>query len=104
MIGYQHAVNWIVHRQVVERVSDSEMRAHEHMTSLGRRGVDTIEKLAQVKSVLVEAVPRAGFAVLNAQTFEVEGRWENGGGKQVGRNQTFGADVNRSGIPRRTGG
>lgn len=27
-----------------------------------------------------------------------------GGGQQVGRNQTFGADVNRSGVPRRTGG
>ena len=26
------------------------------------------------------------------------------GGKQTGRNQTFGADVNRSGVPRRTGG
>ncbi|HTW95947.1 MAG TPA: hypothetical protein VMD30_14185 [Tepidisphaeraceae bacterium] len=25
-------------------------------------------------------------------------------GKQVGRNQTFGADVNRTGVPRRTGG
>ena len=24
--------------------------------------------------------------------------------KQVGRNQTFGADVNRAGVPRRTGG
>ena len=33
---------------------------------LGLKGVDTIDKLAQVKSVLVEAVPRAGFAVLNA--------------------------------------
>ena len=27
-----------------------------------------------------------------------------GGNRQVGRNQTFGADVNRSGVPRRTGG
>jgi len=27
-----------------------------------------------------------------------------GGGKQVGRNQTFGADVNRAGVPRRTPG
>lgn len=27
-----------------------------------------------------------------------------GAGPQVGRNQTFGADVNRSGVPRRTGG
>jgi hypothetical protein len=26
------------------------------------------------------------------------------GGKQLGRNQTFGADVNRTGVPRRTGG
>ncbi|MDB5304982.1 MAG: hypothetical protein JWM97_2531 [Phycisphaerales bacterium] len=26
------------------------------------------------------------------------------GRKEVGRNQTFGADVNRSGVPRRTGG
>lgn len=26
------------------------------------------------------------------------------GHKQVGHNQTFGADVNRSGVPRRTGG
>jgi hypothetical protein len=27
-----------------------------------------------------------------------------GPGNQVGRNQTFGADVNRTGVPRRTGG
>ncbi|HEV7301728.1 MAG TPA: hypothetical protein VGN72_20495 [Tepidisphaeraceae bacterium] len=27
-----------------------------------------------------------------------------GGGKQLGRNQTFGADVNRTGVPRRTSG
>jgi hypothetical protein len=26
------------------------------------------------------------------------------GRKEIGRNQTFGADVNRSGVPRRTGG
>jgi cyanophycin synthetase len=33
---------------------------------LGLRGVDTLEQLADVKAVLVEAVPRSGFAVLNA--------------------------------------
>jgi cyanophycin synthetase len=32
---------------------------------LGLRGVDTLEQLADVKAVLVEAVPRNGFAVLN---------------------------------------
>ncbi|TDD22538.1 cyanophycin synthetase [Kribbella turkmenica] len=33
---------------------------------LGLRGVDTLEQLADVKAVLVEAVPRTGYAVLNA--------------------------------------
>jgi cyanophycin synthetase len=33
---------------------------------LGLRGVDTLRQLADVKAVVVEAVPRDGFAVLNA--------------------------------------
>ena len=33
---------------------------------LGLRGIDTVEQLADVKAVVVEAVPRNGFAVLNA--------------------------------------
>jgi cyanophycin synthetase len=33
---------------------------------LGLRGIDTVEQLAAVKQVVVEAVPRNGFAVLNA--------------------------------------
>ena len=33
---------------------------------LGLRGIDTVEQLAGVKAVLVEAVPRDGHAVLNA--------------------------------------
>ncbi len=33
---------------------------------LGMQGIDTIEQLADVKRVVVEAVPRNGFAVLNA--------------------------------------
>ena len=33
---------------------------------LGLRGVDTLEQLADVKAVIVEAVPRDGVAVLNA--------------------------------------
>jgi cyanophycin synthetase len=34
---------------------------------LGLRGVETLSQLARVKSVIVEAVPRAGTAVLNAE-------------------------------------
>jgi len=33
---------------------------------LGLRGIDTVEQLADVKAVVVEAVPRNGYAVLNA--------------------------------------
>jgi cyanophycin synthetase len=33
---------------------------------LGLRGIDTVEQLAQVKQVIVEAVPKNGSAVLNA--------------------------------------
>jgi cyanophycin synthetase len=33
---------------------------------LGLRGIDTLKQLADVKAVVVEAVPRNGFAVLNA--------------------------------------
>ncbi len=33
---------------------------------LGLRGIDTVEQLADVKAVVVEAVPRDGYAVLNA--------------------------------------
>jgi len=33
---------------------------------LGLKGIDTIEQLAQVKQVVVEAVPKNGWAVLNA--------------------------------------
>jgi cyanophycin synthetase len=33
---------------------------------LGLRGIDTVEQLAQVKQVIVEAVPKSGSAVLNA--------------------------------------
>ena len=33
---------------------------------LGMRGINTVEQLAEVKAVVVEAVPRDGFAVLNA--------------------------------------
>ncbi len=33
---------------------------------LGQRGINTLDDLADVKSVVVEAVPRGGYAVLNA--------------------------------------
>jgi cyanophycin synthetase len=40
---------------------------------LGMRGIETVEQLADVKAVVVEAVPRDGFAVLNADDPLVRG-------------------------------
>ncbi len=40
---------------------------------LGRNGVNTLEDLAKVKQIVVEAIPRDGFAVLNADDELVAG-------------------------------
>jgi hypothetical protein len=43
-------------------------------------------------------------SVLGGPVAGKKGNTPIGGNQQVARNQTFGADVNRSGVPRRTGG
>ena len=43
-------------------------------------------------------------SVLGGPVTGKKGNTPFGGNQQVARNQTFGADVNRSGVPRRTGG
>jgi hypothetical protein len=51
--------------------------------------------------------PTAGLAGILDKTSGPAQRQSNTpfhGGKQTGRNQVFGADVNRAGVPRRTGG
>jgi CRP/FNR family transcriptional regulator len=53
--------------QVVERVSDSEMRAHEHMTSLGRRGAR--ERIA---ALIVELTSRAQCTDLGKREYSID--------------------------------
>ena len=53
--------------QVVERVSDSEMRAHEHMTSLGRRGAR--ERIA---ALIVELTCRAHCTDLGKREYSID--------------------------------
>ena len=58
----------------------------------------------QLKAGLNKPSPAAlggAFAVPNPKK---KSNLPFGGGKQVGHNQTFGADVTRSGVPRRTAG
>ena len=50
---------------------------------LGLRGIDTVEQLAQVKQVIVEAVPKNGAAVLNADDPLVAGMRRASSGEVV---------------------
>jgi hypothetical protein len=59
----------------------------------------------QLKAGLNKPASQGLGGILGAPTAGRKGNFGPGGGnQQVGRNQTFGADVNRSGVPRRTGG
>ncbi|MDP1700280.1 MAG: Crp/Fnr family transcriptional regulator [Aestuariivirga sp.] len=53
--------------QVVERVSDSEMRAHEHMTSLGRRSARE-----RVAALIVELTCRAQCTDLGRREYSID--------------------------------
>lgn len=53
--------------QVVERVLDSEMRAHEHMTSLGRRSAR--ERIA---TLIVELTCRAQYTDLGKREYRID--------------------------------
>ena len=50
---------------------------------LGLRGVNTLQDLADVKSVVVEAVPPGGHAVLNADDPNVAALWRRCSGEIV---------------------
>jgi CRP/FNR family transcriptional regulator len=53
--------------QVVERVLDSEMRAHEHMTSLGRRGARE-----RISALIVELTCRAQCTDLGKHEYSID--------------------------------
>jgi hypothetical protein len=59
----------------------------------------------QLKAGLNKPASQGLGGILGTPNQGKKGNFGPGGGsQQVGRNQTFGADVNRSGVPRRTGG
>jgi hypothetical protein len=55
-----------------------------------------------VNSGLSNILDKAGGSTQRQQNQPAFGGYQSG--RTVGRNQTFGADVNRAGVPRRTGG
>jgi len=58
----------------------------------------------QLKESLSKPAAQGPAAFLQSTTPNKNFNLPLGNRKQVGHNQTFGADVNRSGVPRRTGG
>ena len=58
----------------------------------------------QLKAGLNKPSAGALGGVFGGTTQQKKSHVPHGGGKQVGHNQTFGADATRSGVPRRTPG
>ncbi|HSU67931.1 MAG TPA: hypothetical protein VLJ39_13730 [Tepidisphaeraceae bacterium] len=58
----------------------------------------------QMKENLTKPASHGPASFLNTTAPQKKSNLPFGGRKQVGHNQTFGADVNRTGVPRRTGG
>ena len=58
----------------------------------------------QMKEGLTKAVSPASIPFLPGSGTQKKNAQDFGVRSQVGHNQTFGADVNRTGVPRRTGG
>ena len=80
-----------------------------HRDPFGAAGGETGEKresssFKQLKQSLSKPISQGPASFLHSSSPQKKSNLPLGGRKQVGHNQTFGADVNRSGIPRRTGG
>jgi hypothetical protein len=58
----------------------------------------------QLKESLAKPASSGPASFLQSTAPQKKSNLPFGGRNQVGHNQTFGADVNRSGVPRRTGG
>jgi hypothetical protein len=58
----------------------------------------------QMKESLSKPASTGPASFLHSTAPQKKSNLPFGGRNQVGHNQTFGADVNRSGVPRRTGG
>jgi hypothetical protein len=58
----------------------------------------------QLKESFLKPTVQGPGGMLSPQSQQKKSNTGFGGRNQVGHNQTFGADVNRTGVPRRTGG
>ena len=58
----------------------------------------------QMKESLHKPVAQGPAGILQSPLNQKKSNTPFGGRHQIGHNQTFGADVNRTGVPRRTGG
>jgi hypothetical protein len=72
--------------------------------NLGGTGKKSSAGFQQMKDSLNKSPSSIVGGMLGAVQDKKNQQGHSGQAKQVGHNQTFGADVNRTGVPRRTGG
>ncbi len=90
-LAAQSAANMVAHRDALQAVSDSGDKRES-------------SAFKQLKANLNKPSVQGPASFLQSTAPQKKGNLPFGSRKQVGHNQTFGADVNRTGVPRRTGG
>ncbi len=76
----------------------------DELANVRTEGAQESSAFKQLKESINKPVAHGPASFLQNTASKKKSNSPFGGLNQVGRNQTFGADVNRSGVPRRTGG
>ena len=90
-LAAQSAANMVAHRDVLHATPDGSDKRES-------------SSFKQLKANLNKPSVQGPASFLQSTAPQKKSNLPFGSRKQVGHNQTFGADVNRTGVPRRTGG
>jgi len=90
-------------RAAVNMVVNRDMLAAANKPQAGGEKKES-GSFKQLKESLLKPTVQGPGGLLSPQGQQKKNNTGFGGRNQVGHNQTFGADVNRTGVPRRTGG
>lgn len=105
-LAAETAAKFVANRALLGNIGASAVATQDESAD-DAQGGDKRESstFKQLKAGLSKPASQGLGGILGNTTSGKKGNTGFGGGnQQVGRNQTFGADVNRSGVPRRTGG
>lgn len=106
-LAAEAAAKFVMNRALLGSAATPAPAAPEQAPDEASAGMDKRESstFKQLKAGLNKPASQGLGGILGNPSQGKKGNFGVGGGnQQVGRNQTFGADITRSGVPRRTGG